>query len=259
MTASIRFQDGAGYDRFMGVWSRAVGAQFLDWLAVPSEARWLDVGCGNGAFTQLILLQAQPAQVQGIDPSAEQIAFAREQAALDAAQFDLGDAQALPYADASHDVAVMPLVIFFLPDPALGVAEMARVVRPDGWVAAYAWDMLGGGFPYRMLRSALADLGIEAPMPPNPQVSSLEALRNLWQQAGLRDIRTEVFRVERRFDSFEAFWDIVLCGPIIASIVAELSPEQLSRLQAHLRQNITIAADGSLTLSAHANAICGRR
>src|SRR3974390_977016 len=49
------FTDGKAYERRMGRWSRIVGEAFLDWLAVPKGLRWLDVGCGNGAFTEVLI------------------------------------------------------------------------------------------------------------------------------------------------------------------------------------------------------------
>ncbi len=47
----IKFDDGASYERMMGVWSRIAGANFLDWVAPAPGLRWIDIGCGNGAFT----------------------------------------------------------------------------------------------------------------------------------------------------------------------------------------------------------------
>jgi ubiquinone/menaquinone biosynthesis C-methylase UbiE len=75
--------------------------------------------------------------VHGIDPSEAQLDFARTRPGVRAAEFGLGDAMALPFADDRFDVAVMALVIFFVSDPAKGVAEMARMIRPGGEVAAY--------------------------------------------------------------------------------------------------------------------------
>src|SRR6476469_4311482 len=138
----IRFDDGAAYDSFMGHWSRLAGAVFLDWLAPPSKQRWLDVGCGNGAFTEMIVQRCAPASIDGVDPSEGQLAYARTRPALRAAQLRQGDAMALPFPDDAFDAAVMPLVIFFVPDPAKGIAEMARVVRPGGLVTAYGWDLV---------------------------------------------------------------------------------------------------------------------
>ena len=72
------FTDGDAYERFMGRWSRTAGETFLDWLALPPGLRWLDVGCGTGAFTELLIARCAPAMVDGIDPSEDQIAYARK-------------------------------------------------------------------------------------------------------------------------------------------------------------------------------------
>src|SRR5262245_54081919 len=110
MTDAIRFEDGAAYERYMGKWSQLVGATFLDWLAPRTGLRWLDVGCGNGAFTEMAIGRCVPASVDGIDPSEEQLSFARTRAATRAARFHRADAMALPFGGAAFDVAVMPLV-----------------------------------------------------------------------------------------------------------------------------------------------------
>ena len=141
------FTDGEAYERLMGRWSRLVGEKFLDWLALSGGLICLDVGCGNGAFTDVLVAWCGPAAVTALDPSEEQIAHARQRTTAKVTEFQVGDAQALPFAPNSFDAAIMALVISFLPDPAKAVAEMARVVRPGGWVATYMWDIPGGGVP----------------------------------------------------------------------------------------------------------------
>jgi ubiquinone/menaquinone biosynthesis C-methylase UbiE len=148
---SIRFDDGAAYERFMGKWSQLAGEAFLDWLAPEPGLGWLDVGCGNGAFTEMLIERCAPVFVQGIDPSEGQLAFARTRPAARMAQFRQGVAMAQPFPDDTFDVAVMPLVIFFVPDPAKGVAEWC------GWCvqAALSQPMRGTcmeGFPYEVLQ-----------------------------------------------------------------------------------------------------------
>ncbi len=113
----IRFVDGAAYEKFMGVWSRKVGDQFLAWLSPGKGLDWIDIGCGNGAFTELIAERAAPASILGVDPSPEQLKFARERHRAGVARFETGDARALPAADKSMDAAVMALVLFFVPEP----------------------------------------------------------------------------------------------------------------------------------------------
>lgn len=255
----IRFDDGAAYEDFMGVWSRLAGEAFLDWLAPAPGLRWLDVGCGNGAFTQLLAERCAVREVQGVDPSAEQLAFARARLAGAPATFRQGDAMALPHADGTFDAAVMALVIFFVPEPERGVAEMARVVRPGGGVCAYAWDMLGGGFPYAALHEEMARLGQPPLWPPRAEASRLEALRRSWTDAGLVDVETTTLVVERRFDDFEAFWATARQGPRTASRLSGLPAGDAELLKERLRERLPAAADGSVTCSARANAVKGRR
>src|SRR5207253_11042579 len=130
--------------------------------------------------TEMLVERCAPVSVHGIDPSEGQLAYARTRPASRVAQFRLGDAMALPFPDDAFDAAVMPLVIFFVPDPARGVAEMARVVCPGGTVAAYAWDLSGGGFPYEALHDELRGMGREVSMPPSPEASRIEAMQDLW-------------------------------------------------------------------------------
>src|ERR1044071_6784132 len=88
------FDDSAAYERFIGSWGRAAGATFLDWLALPPGAHWLDVGCGTGLFTELIIQTQSPAAVIGIDAAEAQIEHARRKPGAERANFRVGDAQA---------------------------------------------------------------------------------------------------------------------------------------------------------------------
>jgi len=243
----IRFEDGAGYERYMGVWSRLAGEIFLDWLAPQPGLRWLDVGCGNGAFTERLIERCAPVSVEGIDPSEEQLAFARARAAARGARFHQGDAMALPFPDDTFDAAVMPLVIFFVPAPAQGVAEMARVVLPGGLVAAYAWDLLGEGFPYDALRVEMRGMGVEVPMPPSPEAARMDALRELWTDAGLEAVETREIAVQRTFTDFDDYWTTILAGPSVRPGLAAMTSGEIGRLQARMRARLPTDAAGRIT------------
>lgn len=257
MTA-IHFTDGAAYERYMGAWSQLVGEAFLDWLRPPQGARWLDVGCGNGAFTEQIVARCAPAMVFGIDPSVEQLAFARERVGVAAAHFDEGSAMSLPYANVAFDVAVMPLVIAFVPEPLVGVREMVRVVQRGGTVAAYMWDMFGGGFPYAVVQREMKALGMTIPSPPSPDASRLESLVELWQTAGLETLATETITVHRTFVSFDDWWNTVQQGPSMKPVLASMSPAQQDQLVTALRDALPIAHNGTVRYAARAFAIQGR-
>jgi SAM-dependent methyltransferase len=254
----IRFDDGAAYERYMGNWSRLAGETFLDWLNPQSGLRWLDVGCGNGAFTEMLVERCAPTSVHGIDPSEGQLAFARTRPAARVAQFLQGDAMSLPFPDDTFDAAVMPLVIFFVPDPAKGVAEMARVVCPGGIVTAYAWDMVGGGFPYEALQAEMRGMGVAVPSPPSPDASRIDAMRDLWTGANLHSVETLEINVERTFADFEDYWATILGGPSVGPHLAAMASDELALLKARMHEHLPPDATGRITYSARANAVKGR-
>jgi SAM-dependent methyltransferase len=254
----IRFDDGAAYERMMGNWSRRAGTIFLDWLAPQPGLRWIDIGCGNGAFTELLVMRCAPAEIHGLDPSEGQLAFARTRPGARVAKFRQGDAMALPFADASFDAATMALVIFFVPDPAKGVAEMVRVVRPGGTIAIYAWDMLGGGFPLEPIRIEMRALGREPLSPPSAAASRLDVMRELWTSAGLEAIETREITVERSFTDFDEFWTTSISGSSVVPTITAMAPGDLEKLKARVRTRLPADEAGRITYSARANAIKGR-
>lgn len=254
----IVFDDGAAYEKMMGTWSGIAGDIFLDWLAPSTDLRWVDIGCGNGAFTQRLAERCKPAEIQGIDPSAEQLSFARTRPAARLAQFHQGDAMALPFADNSFDAAVMALVLFFVPDPAKGLAEMVRVVKPGGLVAVYVWDVVGGGMPHAPIGIELRAMGVNTARPPSFEVSRMEALQQLWTDAGLREIETRVITPQRTFADFDEFWSINMLGPVIGPSVRDLPPARVDELKSRVRARLPVDAAGRITCSARANAIKGR-
>ena len=254
----FRFDDGAAYERMMGVWSRLAGEVFLDWLAPPPGLRWLDIGCGSGAFTELLGERCAPAELHGIDPSEGQLRFARTRPVARIASFRQGDAMALPFPDNSFDAAVMALVIFFVPDPAKSVAEMARVARPGGLVATYAWDQMEGGTPQAPIQAELRAMGYRPSRPPSAEASRMAALRELWSGAGIAALETREIEVTRSFADFDDFWSASATGPSIAPILATMSAGEIEQLQARLRRRLPPGSAGRIAYAGRANAIKGR-
>jgi len=252
----IRFIDGAGYEQMMGIWSRSAGEVFLDWLAPSKGLRWADIGCGNGAFTELVVERCAPAHVVGVDPSPQQLAYARQRHTAGLAEFVQGDAMALPVADRSVDAATMALVIFFVPDPAKGVAEMRRVVRPGGVVAAYAWDFTTGGFPWQLPQDEVRATGATVPWPPQAEIVRIDRLHQLWADAGLQSVASREIVVERVFPSFDEFWRVAMLTPVLGALVEALPADTLAGVKERVRAALRIEG-GKVVHTGKANAVKG--
>ncbi len=252
------FDDGAAYELMMGRWSVLVARPFLDWLALPAGLAWLDDGCGDGSFTQALMELQRPATVVGIDPAPAQLSYARQRVADARVRFLQGDAQELPLPDASVDAAVMALVLFFVPDPLQGVREMVRVARTGGTIAAYQWDLEGGGFPLQPILDAIHARGYRSQQPPSAWAAALQASEDLWRNAGLVDVQTRQFEVCRTFDSFDDFWRTAYGSPRLRDLFASLSPQELQRIVEDTRERMAMAGDGPLVIKARANAVKGR-
>jgi SAM-dependent methyltransferase len=253
------FVDGEAYERRMGRWTRLAGEAFLDWLDAPLGLQWLDVGCGNGAFNEVLTARCVPAQIVAIDPSEGQLSYARRRLGANMAQFHLGDAQLLPFADGSFDAAAMALVISYLPDPVKGAAEMTRVVRPGGWVASYMWDIPGGGHPVEPVYLAMLSLGMNPPPPPGSAVSKRDNMRAVWEEAGLQSIETQVIRIPIVYSDFDDFWESnsAPVGPS-GKMIHDLSPDAREQLLIRLREQLPIGFGGRIAYEAVASAVKGR-
>jgi SAM-dependent methyltransferase len=254
---------GSGYEPFIGRWSRLIAGEFLAWPAMPSGGRWLDVGCGTGALSRTIVRYAEPSAVTGVDASPDFIAYAREAPAGDQVGFLVGDARSLPVETAGYDAAVAALVLNFVPDPHLAVAEMARATRAGGLVAAYVWDYAEGMQLLRAFWDAAVALDPAAKQLDEGRRFPLcrpQALTALFRAANLAEVAVRALEVATPFRDFDDYWSPFLGGQGPAPGYAmALDEGRRAALRERLRACLPIQADGSFVLIARAWAVRGRR
>ena len=256
---ALHFTDAVAYERFMGRWSRAVGRVFLEWVAPPSHARWLEVGCGTGVFTEVLLETCSPAEVYAVDPAPAQIEHAARQPVAQRARFQIADARALPFPDASFDVVVSALVINFIPDRPRALAEMRRVGRAGGIVAGYVWDYPAQQSPSWPLRAGLRRFGANLPDLPGSSDSSLTALRSLFDHSGLQGVDTRTIEATLAYPDFDDFWQAQTPSySPTTGIIASMTRNDRERLMQIVKEALPIRPDGAIEYSAQAHAIKAR-
>lgn len=245
------------YDRFMGRYSARLAPQFADYAGVRAGQKVLDVGCGPGALTSELVRRLGAGNVAAVDPSESFVAAARERhPGVDVRR---AFAEELPFADATFDAALAQLVVNFLEDPAAGLMEMRRLVRPGGVVAACTWDYSDGMRMLRMFWDAALELDPEAPDEGRTmRYQDPDDLAELWRETGLEEVETAPLDVEAEYGDFDDFWEPFLSGAAPGgAYCASLSPERQAALREECRRRLDDPR-GPFTLGARAWAVRGR-
>lgn len=254
---------GDAYEGNVGRWSRLVAQKFLQWLEIAPDRLWLDVGCGTGALSQTILQQAGPHGITSLDRSASFIGHVRSRADDPRIRFVVGDAQALPGAASIYDAVVSGLMLNFVPQPQRAVNAMARVTRSGGRVAVYVWDYADKMQQMRYFWDAAAALDPAARALDEGRRFSIcqpSVLKDLFQNAALRDVAVQAIDIAAHFRDFDDFWLPFLGGQgPAASYAVSLSEERRAALREQLRDALPFALDGSIPLVARAWAVCGAK
>jgi SAM-dependent methyltransferase len=223
------------YDRFIGRYSRLLSPQLADFAGVRSGQRVLDVGCGPGALTAELVARLGASAVSAVDPSESFVAAARER--NPGVEVQRASAEELPFPSSTFDAAIAQLVVHFMPDPVAGIAEMARVTRRDGVVAACVWDHAGGQGPLRVFwRAARA---IDPNVDDESQLPGVREghLTELFGAAGLREIEDVALWASVEHPTFESWWEpftkgVGPAGAFYAGLGAEQQAELRERCQA---------------------------
>lgn len=230
------------YDRFMGRFSQPLATVFAERSGVTAGQRALDVGCGPGALTGVLIERLGLYQVEAIDPSPQFVEALAQR--FPGVQVRAGTAEDLPYADERFDVALAQLVVHFMTDPVAGLMQMARVTRPGGTVAAAVWDLTPGARgPVAAFQAAVAETEPEEVASQRRPGGARGELGDLFRSAGLREVRESVLTVEVPMASFEDWWEPFLLGSGPAGdYVAALSEQARVDLQERARRLLPAGA-----------------
>jgi SAM-dependent methyltransferase len=243
MTFSVAAE---AYDRFMGRYSRLLAPQMADLAGVRDGQRVLDVGCGPGALIAELVPRVGAANVTAVDPSEPFVNAAR--ARYPDVDVRRASVESLPFADRAFDVSFAQLVVHFMSDPVRGLAEMARVTRRDGVVAACVWDHGTRRGPLSVFWQAARQID-----PDVDDESRLPGVREghlaeLFGDAGLRHVEAAALSVSLEHATFEEWWEPFTLGVGPAGACIALL-DRASMGGARARVDRVAAAGGTLAPS----------
>jgi len=250
------FNNAAAYDGYVGRWSRLVGEQFVSWLNVPSGQKWFDLGAGTGVLTSVILQQATPEKVLGMDLSESYIQRAHQNVHDERVEFKVGDASTAITQPPEFDVVVSGLVLNFVPSPQQTLETMKQLVKSGGTVAAYVWDYAGKMEMMRYFWDAAIII--------DPSAASMDAgkrfaicnpdnLRAAFVELGLHQVEVRPIDVQTVFKDFEDYWRPFLAAQgSISKYLTSLDEQTKEAITIQLRKQLPISGDGSIHLTARA-------
>ncbi|MEA2250609.1 MAG: hypothetical protein QOG70_851 [Solirubrobacteraceae bacterium] len=242
------------YDRFMGRYSQPLAPQLADLAGVRPGQRALDVGCGPGALTSELVGRLGAGAVAAVDPSEPFVQAARRR--HDGVDVAVAPAEDLPFRDGDFDVALAQLVVPFMSEPVAGLAEMRRVTRSGGIVAACVWDHAGGQAPLSAFWQAVRELDPSARDESGQPGAGEGQLAGLFAAAGLDDVEEDALSVSLRHASFDEWWQPFTLGVGPAGgYVAGLDAVAVAELRERCR---LLLGDAPFTLTARAWAAQGR-
>lgn len=255
------FTMSAGYERFMGRWSRIFAPHYVAFAGVKEGERVLDVGTGTGALASALESVNKRGEIVGVDPSEAFIAHAKKTARSENSRFEVGDAQKLQFKDGTFDRTMALLVMNFVPDHNRAIAEMRRVTRPQGVVSACVWDYNDG---MQMLRIFWDEVvALDPAMEPKDErhmkLSRKGQLADLWKKAGLTNVEEKPLAIDQSYTAFRDYWEPFLkgAGPGGAYVVS-LSDERRKQLEARIRKRLLAdRTDGPILLKAQAWCVRG--
>ena len=255
------FAASAGYERFMGRWSRLLAPAYITFAGVKNGDRVLDVGTGTGSLAAAVEASMPASEIVGVDPSEGFIVYAQKNAKSPRSHFEVGDAQALKFKDASFDSTLALLVMNFVPDHNKAIAEMRRVTRAQGIVSACVWDYDAG---MQMLRffwdeAVALDPAVEPRDERHMKLSQQGQLGDLWRKAGLTNVTEAPLVIDQAYSSFNDYWEPFTkgAGPGGAYVVS-LPEDRRRQLEAGIRKRLLgDHSDGSFTLKARAWCVRG--
>ena len=257
-----RNQTYSQYDKFMGRWSRQVATQFIKWIGPEPHLSWLDVGCGTGTLAETVNKNCSPSLIIGADPLKSSIEAAKLQPENKGVEFQIGDAQNLPFDHAKFDFVISGLMIKFVKDKVRAIREMKRVTRAGGMIALYDWDMDSNMNTTRHFWDAVATIipeRIESPQARKTPMTEIGSIASLFELAGIKEIEQCIISFTTQFQDLDDYWvPITKNSQNVGRFYKTMTGEEREAVYQQIEKTLPFNSNGSISFESRAVAIKGK-
>jgi SAM-dependent methyltransferase len=249
------------YNAFMGRWSRLIALEYIRWLDPSPGLRWLDLGCGTGALTKVLLELTDPTSILACDPSEPLLSVAQRHISDPRVTFLVGGSDNIPRSLGTMDAFVSGLVLNFIPNPKEAIQSSMQHLASGGIVGGYVWDYASRMEFLRVFWEAASAIDATAANLDEGKRFPLcapDPLRSLFESVGLYEVQVKPLEIKTRFANFADYWEPFLGGIGPApTFVKSLEPRKRQQLMDHLRARLLPDGDSSFELVARAWAVKG--
>jgi trans-aconitate methyltransferase len=249
-----------GYDLYVGRWSQLISQDFIDWLNPKSNLKWLEIGCGTGALTKVIVDKCSPAYLLAVDKSDSYLTKAKESIDSKNVDFSNVDLSSYPLKE-EFDQVTSGLVLNFIPQIHELLLHLMKNLRSGGQLSAFVWDYGGHYQPMRHFWDAAKevspgaekyDAGVKF------DICTKEKLIQLFELLGLNEVQFTTIERIATFRNFDDYWlPIASAQGSVTEYISTLAEKEKDRLKETIKRRLPIAFNGEIKLIISALAVKG--
>lgn len=251
-----------GYDLYVGRWSKLISQDFVEWLNPKANLKWLEIGCGTGALTSIIVDKCSPAYLLAVDKSDSYLAKAKESIDSKNVSFSNVDLNTYPLNEEFNHIT-SGLVLNFIPQIRELLLHLLNNLKSGGQLSAFVWDYGGHYQPMRHFWEAAKEVSQDAEKfdaGVKFDICTKGKLIQLFESLNLKEVQFTTMERIATFRNFDDYWlPIASAQGSVTEYISTLTESEKDSLKGCVKRRLPIAFNGEIKLIISALAVSGVR